>query len=151
MESNDLNQNKCQYDYSASFHCRYPPGLRGVSMVSLGLVQRQVWRLRRAAAHTLHPHARSQQWNSLPPAGGREEMFLRQLSMTRPRKEGEERERGEKRAKREKNQEREEGTKKEKQHKKNNDIFTPGINMMTLIPIFSCYCRIHRCMDCGLN
>lgn len=84
-------------------------------MVSLGLVQKQVWRLRCAAPHTLHHYAPSQQWISLPPAGGREEVLPGQLFMTRPGEEEEEREEGEEREEREESQEREERTKTEKQ------------------------------------
>lgn len=69
---------------------RHPSGLRGVGLVSLGLVQRQVWRLRRAAPHPLHHNAPSQQRGSLPPAGGGEEVLPGQLFMTRPGQEGEE-------------------------------------------------------------
>lgn len=107
-----MNLKRCT---SLSLSSRYPSGLWGIHVVSLGFVQGQVWRLRCAAPHSLHPHASCQQWSSLPPVGGREEMFPRQLLMTRPGKEGEkgeEREEGEKRKER---QERKEGTKKEKQ------------------------------------
>lgn len=84
-------------------------------MVSLGLVQRQVWRLGRAAPHTLRPHAPGQQRSSLPPAGGGEEVLPGQLLMTKPGEEREEREEGEEGEKREEGQEREERTKTEKQ------------------------------------
>lgn len=97
-------------------------------MVALGFVQRQVWRLGRAAPHALRPHARCQQRESLPPAGGGEEVLPGQLPMTRPRTEGEEGEEGEKGAKREENQEREEGTKRQEQQKSNRRVFTGGIH-----------------------
>lgn len=84
-------------------------------MVSLGLVQRQMWRVRRAASHTLHHNAPSQQRSSLPPAGGREEVLPRQLFMTSSGKEGQEREEGEEKEKGEENQEGEERTKTEQQ------------------------------------
>lgn len=84
-------------------------------MVSVGLVQRQVWRLRCAAPHTLHYNAPSQQWSSLPPVGRREEVLPRQLFMTKPEQEGEERKEGEERQERGESQKREEGPKTEKQ------------------------------------
>ncbi len=93
-------------------------------MVSLGLVQRQVWRLRRAAPHTLHPNAPSQQRSSVPPAGGREEVLPGQLFMTKPGKEGEKREEGEEREEREESQEREERKKTKKQQQKVRGVFT---------------------------
>lgn len=96
-------------------------------MVALGLVQRQVWRVRCAAPHTLHPHAPRQQWSSLPPSGGGEEVLPRQLFMTRPRREGDKREEGEEREERQKG---EEGTETEKQQQKVHSAFTLGINMM---------------------
>lgn len=82
------------------FLYRYPSGLRGVSMVALGFVQRQMWRLRCEAPHPLHHNAPSQQRSSLSPAGRGEEVLPRQLLMTRPGQEGEEREKGEKKEKR---------------------------------------------------
>lgn len=84
-------------------------------MVTLGLVQRQVWRLWRATQDSLCPHASSKQRRSLPPAGGREEVLPRQLFMTRPGQEGEERKEGEEGEEREEIQEREEGTQTAKQ------------------------------------
>lgn len=116
--------------------CRYPSGLWGVTVVSLGLVQRQVWWLRRAAPHTLHPNAPSQQWSCLPPAGGRQEVLPWQLFMTRPGKEGEERKERKDREKRKKNQEREERKKTEKQQKKVCSVFTWGITMTSRSPLF---------------
>lgn len=95
--------------------CRYPTGLRGVSVVALGLVQRQVWRLGRATQDALRPHAPGKQRSGLPPAGGREEVLPRQLFMTKPGQEGKERKEGEEREEREEIQEREEGTETAKQ------------------------------------
>lgn len=84
-------------------------------MVSLGLVQGQMWRVRRSAPHTLHHNAPSQQRSSLSPAGGRAEVFPRQLFMTRPGKEGKEREEGEEKEEGEESQKREERTKTQQQ------------------------------------
>lgn len=116
------------------FGNRYPSGLRGVSVVSLGLVQRQVWRVRHAAPHTLHPHAPSQQRSPLPPAGRRAEVLPRQLFMTRPRNWGEEGEKGEAREERQKSQKRQEGTETEKQHYKVDSMFTLSRNLMNNTP-----------------
>lgn len=122
---------------------RYPSGLWGVSVVSLGFVQRQVWRLRRAAPHALHPNAPGQQRSCLPPAGGGEEVLPRQLLMTKPGTSGEEREERKEREEREESQEREERTETEKQQKVRG-AFSRGINMMNSL-LFSLF--LWKCTD----
>ena len=92
-------------------------------MVSMGFVQKQVWRLGREAPHTLRHNAPSQQRISLPPAGGREKVLPRPLFMTKPGKEGEEGEEGEEREERKKREERKERKKTEKQQKKGCTVF----------------------------
>lgn len=57
-------------------------------MVSVGLVQRKVRRLRRETPHPLRAPALGQPRDGLPPAGGGEEVHARQLLMTRPGAEG---------------------------------------------------------------
>lgn len=69
---------------------RYPSGLRGVRVVSMGLVQRQMWRLWSAAPHPLCHNAPCQQRRRLPPVGRGEEVHPGQLFMTKPGQEGEE-------------------------------------------------------------
>ena len=113
-------------------------------MVSLGFVQRQVWRLRRAAPHALHPNAPGQQRSGMPPAGGGEEVLPRQLLMTKPGTAGEEREKGEEREEREESQEREERTETEKQQQKVRGVFSRGINMMNS-RLFSLF--LWKCTD----
>lgn len=61
-------------------------------------------------------------------------MLPRQLFMTRPGKEGEEREEGEERQEGEESQEREKGKKADKQQQKVCNIFTRSISMMTKMP-----------------
>ena len=74
---------------------RNPSGLRGVPVVSVGLVQREVRRLGRETPHTLRADALGQPRDGLPPAGGGEEVHPRQLLMTRPGTEGGKGEKGE--------------------------------------------------------
>lgn len=75
--------------------CRDSPGLRGVPVVSVGLVQREVRRLGHQAPHTLRADAVGQPRRGLPSAGGGEEVHPGELLMTRPGTEGGKGEEGE--------------------------------------------------------